>query len=85
MKKIVLGAVLLGFGLSPAFASNESYDHCMAFADANGLDPEPCSCIAENIGNDADLLAEQAGLETEADIGEASVELQEAINSCVPS
>ena len=85
MKRILIGAVILGFGLSPAFASDESYDHCTAFADANGLDPAPCSCIAENIGDDADLLAEQAALKTEEDIGNASAELQDAINACVPA
>ena len=83
MKKLVASLIVLGFGLSPAFASSDSYDYCTAFADANGLDPAPCTCIAENIGDDADLLAEQAALQTQDDIGAASPELQEAINACV--
>ncbi len=83
-KQLAVVFVIVGLSASPAIAG-ESYDSCMAFAEANALDQELCTCIAGNIGDDPELLSEQTALETLADVDAASSKLQEAINACVPS
>jgi hypothetical protein len=81
-KKLIAVFAFVGVCVSPALAE-DSYENCKAFSAANGLDPAPCTCIAENVGDDADLLAEQAALETMEDFAGASAELRDAINACL--
>lgn len=83
MKKfLIAGAMVAALGCGAAMAG-DSEAACEKFAADNGVSADPCSCIAEAVGGDADLLAEQEALVTMEDYENASAELHAAIDSCV--
>lgn len=85
MKKAFLLMAAIMFAAAPANASyDQALAQCKAFADANKISEDPCVCIAKAIGDDPDLLKEQAGLKTLEDFQNASKALRDAINPCVP-
>jgi hypothetical protein len=68
----------------PASASyDEALEQCKAFAAANKTSPDPCECIAKNIGDNQALIDEQASLKTLADYDKASKELHAAVDPCL--
>lgn len=83
MKKILIaGAAFAALGFGAAMAQ-DSEAACKKFAADNGISDEPCSCIAEAVSDDADLLAEQLSLVTMDDYENASAELHAAIDPCI--
>ncbi len=71
-----------GAGLA-ASAGDDVAGHCSGFAENNGISDEPCACIVDAIGDDADLAAAYLELETPADFEAAPGALKEAIGPCV--
>ena len=85
MKKfLIAGAMVAAFGMSAAMAGDPQAS-CERFAADNGISADPCSCIAESVDGDADLMAEQDALVTMEDYENASAELHDAIDHCIPA
>jgi hypothetical protein len=85
MKKLTAaGAALAVFAGAVAMAGDaDSKAACLAFAERNGVAPEPCECIADSVSGDADLKAEQLALVTLEDYEAASAALRGAIEACL--
>jgi len=79
---LVLGAIAAGLAITSASAG-DSQSACEEFAERNGVDAEPCACIADAVSGDADLQAEQLALVTLDDYANSSAELRGAIEPCL--
>ncbi len=72
---------LIMMAFSAAYAGDVEA-HCVAGAEAQGVDASVCSCIVDAIGDDEALSEEFLGVQGEDDMASASDELQSSVEHC---
>lgn len=86
MKHLVLLLAAAVLAIAPVRASyDQALAQCQKFAADNKTSPDPCVCIAKAIGDNADLLKEQAEVKTLDDFQAASDAFHAAVNPCLPA
>jgi hypothetical protein len=84
MNKIFLSGVFaFGAVLAPALA-NDVEAFCVGFAEGNGWDTEPCSCVGDVASGDQSVADAVLALETAEDVDLMDDAVKEALSVCFP-